>query len=183
MKVLHGGAAGVEDAREAGSEEGVAECGGVDLDELCRLAAREMIAVALQAERRAYLEAHAQEVDVAGRRLVVGNGYARQREITTAAGRVEVRAPRVDDRRDGKTFTSIADQRTGYRVLHAVCPVGRWTSASRGSTSGSSGRPRPRSGAVTRSTRPSRTRSTLRAGRTGRCGSTSTWWSRGGGWA
>ena len=58
----------------------------VDLDELCRLAAREMIAVALEAERRAYLECHAEELDAAGRRLVVGNGYASPREITTAAG-------------------------------------------------------------------------------------------------
>jgi transposase-like protein len=87
----------------------VAESGAgsmVDLDELCRLAAREMIAVALDAERRAYLEAHAHEADAAGKRMVVGNGYAREREITTAAGRVEVRAPRVDDRRDGERFGS-----------------------------------------------------------------------------
>jgi transposase-like protein len=78
----------------------------VSLDELCRLAAREMIAVALEAERRAYLDAHTDERDEADRRLVVGNGYHRQREVTTAAGRVEVQAPRVDDRRDGHRFTS-----------------------------------------------------------------------------
>jgi len=78
----------------------------VDLDELCRLAAREMLAVALEAERRAYLDAHAEEVDEAGRRLVVGNGHHQPREITTAAGRIEVTAPRVDDRRDGHQFTS-----------------------------------------------------------------------------
>ncbi len=78
----------------------------VELDELCRLAAREMIAVALEAERRAYLERHAGAVDADGRRLVVGNGYAREREITTAAGRVEVRAPRVHDRRPDEQFIS-----------------------------------------------------------------------------
>jgi len=90
------------DARAAGA-------GGsqvVDLDELCRLAAREMIAVALEAERRAYLERHAGAVDGEGRRLVVGNGYAREREITTAAGRVAVRAPRVRDRRADEQFIS-----------------------------------------------------------------------------
>jgi hypothetical protein len=65
-----------------------------DLDELCRLAARQMIAVALEAERRAYLQAHAHAYDEDGKRLVVGNGYARQRQITTAAGRVQVKAPR-----------------------------------------------------------------------------------------
>jgi transposase-like protein len=60
----------------------------------------------LEAERRAYLEAHADQVDENGRRLVVGGGHARPREVTTAAGRVEVTAPRVDDRRDGEKFTS-----------------------------------------------------------------------------
>jgi putative transposase len=39
---------------------------GPDLDELCRLAARQMVAVALEAERRAYLDAHAGMVDAAG---------------------------------------------------------------------------------------------------------------------
>ena len=79
---------------------------GPDLDELCRLAARQMIATALEAERRAYLDAHAEHTDAAGRRLVVGNGYANERSITTAAGAVEVAAPRVDDRREGERFVS-----------------------------------------------------------------------------
>jgi transposase-like protein len=78
----------------------------VDLDELCRVAAQEMLAMALLAERRAYLEAHGTELDAAGHRLVVANGYARAREVTTGAGMVEVQAPRVDDRRDGERFSS-----------------------------------------------------------------------------
>jgi putative transposase len=78
----------------------------VGLDELCRMAAQEMLAVALLAERRAYLEAHADQRDAAGKRLVVGNGFARAREVTTGAGMVEVSAPRVDDRREGERFTS-----------------------------------------------------------------------------
>ena len=77
-----------------------------DLDELCRLAAREMIAVALEAERRAYLDAHAELLGDDGRRLVVGHGYARPRSLATAAGTVEVRAPRVRDGRDGERFSS-----------------------------------------------------------------------------
>jgi hypothetical protein len=56
--------------------------------------------VALLAERQAYLGAHADELDATRKRLVVGNGYARQREVTTGAGMVEVKAPRVDDRRN-----------------------------------------------------------------------------------
>lgn len=82
------------------------EIAPLDLDELCRLAAREMLALALEAERQAHLEAHADLLDAAGHRLVVGNGYARPRAITTGAGRVKVQAPRVDDRRAGERFRS-----------------------------------------------------------------------------
>ncbi len=82
------------------------EAMAIDLDEMCRIAAQEMLAVALAAERRAYLEAHAGELDAAGHRLVVGNGSARARQVTTGAGVVEVRAPRVDDRREGKRYSS-----------------------------------------------------------------------------
>ena len=78
----------------------------LDLDELCRLAAREMLAVALEAERRAYLDAHADQLEAGGRRLVVGNGYAQPRAVMTGAGMVEVTAPRVHDRRAGERFSS-----------------------------------------------------------------------------
>ena len=81
---------------------------GLDLDELAREGARRMLAAALEAEVDAYLAAHAAERDEGGRRLVVRNGHARQREILTAAGAVAVRAPRVDDRR--------VDPVTGERV-------------------------------------------------------------------
>ena len=76
------------------------------LDEICRLAARQMLASALLAERRAYLEAHADQLDDQGHRLVVANGYARPRQVMTGAGMVEVRAPRVDDRREDQRFSS-----------------------------------------------------------------------------
>src|SRR5579883_1773111 len=79
----------------------------VGLDELCRLAAQDMLKVALLAERRAYLDAHADCLDATGKRLVVGNGYARPRQVVTGAGAVEVRAPRVDDRREGKRYGSV----------------------------------------------------------------------------
>jgi putative transposase len=80
----------------------------LDLDELAREGARRMLAAALEAEVDAYLAAHAVERDEGGRRLVVRNGHARQREILTAAGAVQVRAPRVDDRR--------VDPVTGQRI-------------------------------------------------------------------
>jgi putative transposase len=71
----------------------------LDLDQLVREGARRMLAAALEAEVDAYLAAHAVERDESGRRLVVRNGHARQRAVTTVAGSIPVRAPRVDDRR------------------------------------------------------------------------------------
>jgi transposase-like protein len=65
----------------------------LDLDELVREGARRMLAAALEAEVDDYLAAHAGERDEGGRRLVVRNGHARQREVTTAAGSVAVRPP------------------------------------------------------------------------------------------
>jgi transposase-like protein len=69
------------------------------LDEIVRDGARQMLAAALQAEVAAYIEAHVGEVDAEGRRLVVRNGCHEPREVTTAAGAVQVRQPRVNDRR------------------------------------------------------------------------------------
>jgi transposase-like protein len=65
-----------------------------DLDELAREAARRMLAAALEAEVDDYLAAYAAERDQGGRRLVVRNGHARERQVTTVAGGISVRAPR-----------------------------------------------------------------------------------------
>jgi putative transposase len=77
------------------------------LDEIVREGARRMLAAALEDEVAAYIAAHAGERDEQGHRLVVRNGHARPRQVTTAAGAVEVTAPRVDDRR--------VDEATGER--------------------------------------------------------------------
>ena len=70
-----------------------------NLDALAREGARRMLAAALDAEVEAYLEDARPERDEHGRALVTRNGHAREREITTVAGAVAVRAPRVADRR------------------------------------------------------------------------------------
>ena len=69
------------------------------IDDIVREGAREMLAAALRAEVAAYIEAHAQEVDEGGRRLVVRNGHAAPREVLTSSGAIEVVAPRVNDKR------------------------------------------------------------------------------------
>ena len=92
--------------------------GGSLLDEVVRDGARAMLAAALQAEVAAYIDAHVGELDEAGRRLVVRNGYHAEREVTTAAGALPVRAPRVNDRR--------VDQSTGERVRFASTILPAW---------------------------------------------------------
>lgn len=69
------------------------------LDEIVLEGARRMLAAALEAEVDAYIAGLVDQLDEVGHRLVVRNGHAEPRTITTAAGRMEVRAPRVDDRR------------------------------------------------------------------------------------
>ncbi len=69
------------------------------LDEIVRSGARQMLAAALRAEAGAYVEQFVDQVDEHGRRLVVRNGYHRERDVLTAAGAVSVKAPRVNDRR------------------------------------------------------------------------------------
>ncbi|RGC65647.1 Transposase, Mutator family [Micromonospora sp. MW-13] len=58
-----------------------------------------MLAAALEAEVDAYLAELADERDEQGRRLVVRNGHAQPRQVTTAAGAIEVVGPRVNDKR------------------------------------------------------------------------------------
>jgi len=79
-------------AREAGEEL-------LPLDEIAREGARRMLIEALKAEADDYVERHRGERDEYGRALVVRNGRAQGRKLTLGAGTVELKAPRVDDRR------------------------------------------------------------------------------------
>jgi transposase-like protein len=71
----------------------------LDLDEIARRGARRMLAEALEAEVEFYIEAARGERDERGHALVTRNGYARERQVLLGAGAVEVKAPRVNDRR------------------------------------------------------------------------------------
>ncbi len=62
--------------------------------------------LALKAEVDQYVAEHADHRDEAGHALVVRNGVAEPRTVTTAAGALEIQAPRVHDRRQGRRFTS-----------------------------------------------------------------------------
>jgi hypothetical protein len=69
------------------------------IDEIVREGARRMLAQALAAEVEERIARFADERDERGHRLVVRNGYHEPREVLTSAGAVEVRAPRVNDKR------------------------------------------------------------------------------------
>jgi hypothetical protein len=94
------------------------EASGSVLDEIVREAARQMLAVALQAEVSAYIDAHAEEVDENGHRLVVRNGYHNEREVITAAARCRC------GRRGSTTSATIRPLGSGNGSLRRSCPRG-----------------------------------------------------------
>lgn len=69
------------------------------LTEILRNGAREMLARAVEAEVAAWIDDHAHLKDEAGRRQVVRNGSHPERTILTGLGPIEVKQPRVHDRR------------------------------------------------------------------------------------
>jgi len=69
------------------------------LTDLLRDGARRMLAQAIEAEVDAYVVARAHLKDDAGRRQVVRNGHLPERTIQSGLGEIEVRQPRVYDRR------------------------------------------------------------------------------------
>lgn len=76
------------------------------LDEIAREGARRMLAQALDLEVAEYVNGNANEVDEHGHRQVVRNGKSKVRTVTMGSGSVEVQAPRVHDKREGRKFTS-----------------------------------------------------------------------------
>ncbi|MET8638109.1 IS256 family transposase [Streptomyces sp. NPDC004680] len=88
------------------------------IDEIVREGARRMLAAALEAEVNSYIAELAGERDGNGRRLVVRNGYHQPRSVTTAAGAVQVRAPRVNDKR--------MDEATGERKRFSSAILPPW---------------------------------------------------------
>lgn len=88
------------------------------LDEICREGARRMLAAALIAESDVVVEAFADVLDDQGHRMVVRNGHAEPRTITTGAGPIEITAPRINDRR--------VDEATGLRSRFASVIIPPW---------------------------------------------------------
>lgn len=70
-----------------------------DLDQIARQGARQMLLLALDAERAEYLERFKAKRDEQGKALVVSNGYGKERSVQLGVGTVGIKAPRVNDRR------------------------------------------------------------------------------------
>jgi putative transposase len=102
---------------EGGAERDGSGSGSV-LDEIVREGARRLLTAALEAEVDAYLAELVDQRDERGRRLVVRNGHAEPRQVTTSAGAVTVRAPRVNDKR--------TDPVTGERKRFSSAIVPPW---------------------------------------------------------
>ena len=70
------------------------------LDQILREGARKLLHQAVLAEIEDHLELRKHLCDEDGRRLVVRNGYLPEREILTPVGPIDIKQPRVRDRRD-----------------------------------------------------------------------------------
>ena len=88
------------------------------IDEIVREGARRMLAAALEAEVDSYLAELADQRDDHGRRLAVRNGFHAERTLSTSAGAVQVKAPRVNDRR--------VDPETGERRRFSSAILPPW---------------------------------------------------------
>ncbi len=96
-----------------------------DLESVLREGARRMLEVALQVEVAEYIQQHQEERDEHGKRKVVRNGSHPERELVTGVGKVPMRQPRVDDRREGEKFTSANLPRYARRApsIDALIPA------------------------------------------------------------
>ncbi|WP_030462322.1 IS256 family transposase [Kitasatospora sp. NRRL B-11411] len=97
--------------------DGATESGSL-IDEIVREGTRRMLAAALEVEVGQYIAELAAQTDEQGHRLVVRNGRHLPRTVATAAGPVEVTAPRVNDRR--------VDEVTGERKRFSSQILAPW---------------------------------------------------------
>lgn len=77
-----------------------------NLEQLIRSGVERILKAALDAEVSDYIARFADQVDEEGHRKVVRHGLSKPRTVTTSVGSVELRAPRVNDKREGERFVS-----------------------------------------------------------------------------
>ena len=81
------------------SEENVTTKLKDPIEELVRAGAQKMLQIALEEEITAFIESHKDMKSADGHRMVVRNGYHRERTIQTTSGSIQIKQPRIDDRK------------------------------------------------------------------------------------
>ena len=76
------------------------------IDDFIQQGAQRMLLTALQAEVDEYIQRHQSERDENGHALVVGNGRSQERTLQSGVGQLKLKTPRVNDKREGHTYTS-----------------------------------------------------------------------------
>ncbi len=76
------------------------------LDEVLRKGAQKLLQEAIEFEVTEYVQRFQELKDNVNRRLVTKNGYLPERDILTGLGSVNIRQPRVKDRREEASFSS-----------------------------------------------------------------------------
>ena len=78
----------------------------LNLDEIARLGAKKLLTQALELEVEEVIESQVHSKDEKGHRLVVRNGRGKNRKVTVGSGTLDIRAPRVKDRRPNESYAS-----------------------------------------------------------------------------
>jgi len=76
------------------------------LDEILRLGAQQMLQAAIEAEVASYVAERQGLRDETGRRCIVRNGHLPERSLQSPVGPIEIKQPRVRDRRGRERFAS-----------------------------------------------------------------------------
>ena len=80
--------------------------GKASLSEILRTGARRLLIQAIEQEVEDYISSNVSEKDSEGKRLVVRNGYSKERTVQTGIGTFDISMPRVNDKRPDKHYTS-----------------------------------------------------------------------------
>lgn len=80
--------------------------GKASLSEILRTGARRLLMQAIEQEVEEYIASNISEKDSDGKRLVVRNGYSKERSVQTGIGTFDISMPRVHDKRPDKHFIS-----------------------------------------------------------------------------
>ncbi len=77
------------------------------LEEILKKGAKKMLQTAIELEVQEYCEYYKDSIDESGHRTIVRNGYLPERQIQAGIGAISIHQPRVRDRENKRSFSSI----------------------------------------------------------------------------